>query len=199
MIRTIRAAWCLVLAAALLAALMPDAAMATPSRRTEPQAERDAVLVAVAEAKRMRAKGQRVWCVPFARTASGVAIKGNAKTWWAAAKGLYDRGATPQEGAVMVFAGNSKMPMGHVAVVAELVDDRTILVDHANWKRNQVSLGMAVVDVSQAGDWSAVRVEGDPGVMGRVNPVSGFIYPEGPEAQQVAATTPARAPVVNDR
>ena len=42
-------------------------------------------------------------------------------------------------------------------------------------------LGMAVMDVSDAGDWSAVRVEGSPGVTGRVNPVSGFIYPDSAE------------------
>jgi surface antigen len=149
---------------------------ASPAKQTAPVAQRAAF--AVAEAKAMRKRGQRVWCVPFARMASGIEIKGNAKTWWASAKGLYRRGAEPEVGAVMVFSGSRAMPMGHVAVVAEVVNDRTILIDHANWRRNQVSLGMAVVDVSQAGDWSAVRVAGSPGVYGRVNPVSGFIYPD---------------------
>ena len=179
MIGTIRAAWRLLLAATMVAGLAPAPAIATPKHQDSPVVER--VALASAEARQKRSRGERVWCVPFARTASGVAIKGNAKTWWAAAEGRYDRGNEPSVGAVMVFSGSRKMPMGHVAVVAEIVNDRVILIDHANWKRNKVSLGMAVTDVSSAGDWSAVRVEGDPGVVGRVNPVSGFIYPAQPE------------------
>ena len=179
----LRAALRLLLTVALMAGLSSLPATASPKRQDNPGADR--IELASAEAKQKRARGERVWCVPFARTASGVEIKGNAKTWWDAAKGRYDRGATPLVGAVMVFSGSRKMPMGHVAVVAEVVNDRVILIDHANWKRNKVSLGMAVTDVSAAGDWSAVRVEGDPGVVGRVNPVSGFIYPETPAAPAV--------------
>jgi hypothetical protein len=179
MIRPIRAAWRLMLVAALMAGIAPFPAMAKTRRHDTPVVER--VALATAEVKQKRARGERVWCVPFARTASGVQIKGNAKTWWDAAAGRYRRGDEPEVGAVMVFSGSRKMPMGHVAVVAEVVSDRVILIDHANWKRNKVSLGMVVRDVSDAGDWSAVRVEGDPGVVGRVNPVSGFIYPETPE------------------
>ena len=132
---------------------------------------------AISEAKVKRAKGQRVWCVPFARTASGVEIKGNAGTWWKSAAGVYDRGADPQIGSVMAFASTKKMPMGHVAVVSEVVSDREILIDHANWKRNKVTLKMPVIDVSEKNDWSKVRVEGSPGVMGSVYPINGFIYP----------------------
>jgi hypothetical protein len=150
-----------------------------------------ALAAAVAEAQAMRARGQRVWCVPFVRNVTGVEIRGNAETWWAAAAGRYDRGDQPQVGAVMVFAGSRAMPMGHVAVVSEIVSDWLIRIDHANWKRNRVSLGMTVHDVSDAGDWSAVRVEGDPGVIGRVNPVAGFIYPQGRQQPR-----PERAPVV---
>jgi hypothetical protein len=132
---------------------------------------------AMDEAKEKRARGQRVWCVPFARTLSGIEIKGNAETWWGSAAGVYDRGADPQVGAVMVFSGTGKLPMGHVAVVSELVSDREIKIDHANWKRNQVSLGMSVIDISEAGDWSSVKVAYDPGQYGRPYPISGFIYP----------------------
>ncbi|MFT4148728.1 MAG: CHAP domain-containing protein [Paracoccaceae bacterium] len=132
---------------------------------------------ALAEAKAMKAKGQRVWCVGFARTASGVQIKGNAKVWWDKAKGSYDRGKAPKVGSVMAFSATRKMPMGHVAVVSRVVSERKILIDHANWNRNQVSLKMAVVDVSRNNDWSAVRVESQPNVLGSVYPVNGFIYP----------------------
>jgi surface antigen len=199
MIRRTGAVLCVLLSFAV-AATMATPAEAFLKRRakatevvpaTMNAALQGSVAAAVAEAQAKRARGQRVWCVPFARTATGVDIRGNAETWWAAAAGRYDRGAEPQVGAVMVFSGSRKMPMGHVAVVSALVSDRVIRIDHANWKRNQVSLGMVVHDVSEAGDWSAVRVEGDPGVVGRVNPVAGFIYPQG---RQMARAE--RAPVV---
>jgi hypothetical protein len=178
MIRTFSAALRLMFVACLCAGLaQPAAARVTREEKQAAKLLAERAEVAVAEVKARRARGERVWCVPFARTLRGLALRGNAKTWWAAAEGLYRRGATPRVGAVMVFSGSKKMPMGHVAVVAEVVSEREILIDHANWKRNQISLGMRVVDVSHAGDWSAVKVEGSPGVLGRVNPVSGFIYP----------------------
>jgi surface antigen len=122
-------------------------------------------------------------CVPFARAESGVEIRGNAKTWWSQAAGNYDRGHEPRKGAVMAFAGTRGMPSGHVAVVKKVVSDREILIDHANWspingRRGQIERNVRVVDVSDAGDWSMVRVWyapiGDLGL--RANPVQGFIY-----------------------
>lgn len=133
---------------------------------------------AIAEAKQKQAKGARVWCVPFARTASGVELRGNAGTWWNAAKGVYDRGHDPEPGAVVVFAPSGGSRLGHVAVVSQVVSDRVVLIDHANWHRNQISLKMPVVDVSEKGDWSKVQVEATPGVRGSARPVYGFIYPE---------------------
>lgn len=125
-------------------------------------------------------------CVPFARAESGVEIHGNAKTWWAQAAGEYDRGQEPRKGAVMAFASTRGMPMGHVAVVKKVLNDREILIDHANWspiggRRGQVERNVRVVDVSERGDWSLVRVWyapiGDLGL--RTNPVQGFIYAGG--------------------
>lgn len=133
--------------------------------------------MAVQTAKQMDANGQRVWCVPFARNLSGIQIRGNAETWWNKAKGLYPRGDTPVVGAVMAFSGTRSLPMGHVAVVSEVVSPREIRVDHANWERNKVSLKMAVVDVSSRNDWSAVRLESQPGALGSTYPIDGFIYP----------------------
>lgn len=123
-------------------------------------------------------------CVPFARAESGVDLYGNAKTWWAQAANDYDRGQEPQAGAVMAFSGTGAMPLGHVAVVSKVVNDREILINHANWspingRRGQIERNVRVVDVSDAGDWSLVRVWyapiGDLGL--RPNPVQGFIYP----------------------
>ena len=146
--------------------------------------------MAVEEAHAKRARGERVWCVPFARTMSGIEIRGNAETWWAGAVGLYERGHEPEVGSVMVFSGTRKLPMGHVAVVSERVSDREIKIDHANWKRNQVSLGMSVIDVSARGDWSVVKVAYDPGKYGREYPISGFIYPKSKADPTIMAQAP---------
>lgn len=132
---------------------------------------------ALAEAREKQKRGQRVWCVPFARTASGIALSGNAAAWWNAAAGRYERGHAPHEGAVMTFSATRKMPMGHVAVVSKVVSERKILLDHANWNRNKVSLQMVAVDVSPKNDWSAVRLESAGGSLGSVYPIKGFIYP----------------------
>lgn len=117
---------------------------------------------------------RRVWCVPFARIVSGVEIRGNANTWWGQAAARYPRGHTPLPGAVLNFRASSAMPMGHVAVVSEVLDTRTIRVVQANWTRNKVTVD-AVIDVSPRNDWSQVRVD-NGGSYGRVNPAYGFIY-----------------------
>ncbi|MGR3321277.1 MAG: CHAP domain-containing protein [Pseudooceanicola sp.] len=131
---------------------------------------------AVNEAVALDASGGRVWCVPFARNASGIEIRGNAETWWDQAAGAYGRGHDPLIGAVMAFSGSSKLPMGHVAVVSGITGDREITVHHANWERNKVSLDMRVIDVSDNNDWTRVRLESVPGAFGGVYPVDGFIF-----------------------
>ncbi|WP_332888528.1 CHAP domain-containing protein [Acidimangrovimonas sediminis] len=148
-----------------------------PARRAE----------AVQDAKALRARGRRVWCVPFARTASGIDIRGNARTWWAQAAERFDRGHTPKVGAVMTFRATHTLPLGHVAVVSKVISPREILVDQANWHRNRVSLGMAVIDVSDKNDWSRVRVESTPDQFGSVYPVMGFIWSPG---------VPVKAPTI---
>ena len=134
--------------------------------------------VAVQNASAKRARGQRVWCVPFARDASGINIKGDAHTWWHKAAGQYQRSKQPAIGAVMSFQSVRGMSRGHVAVVSQVVNSRRVLLNHANWSRNQVSLNMVAVDVSPRNDWSQVRLEHRPGQMGtRTYPVNGFIHP----------------------
>ena len=59
-------------------------------------------------------------CVAYAREATGMSIRGNANTWWGQAEGLYERGTAPRPGAIMAFHASRSMPMGHVAVVAEI-------------------------------------------------------------------------------
>ncbi len=80
------------------------------------------------------------------------------------------------------FRANGAMRMGHVAVVNQVVDSRTIEIDHANWGgpgavRGGISRDISVVDVSPANDWSAVRVAlGHSGEFGSIYPTYGFIY-----------------------
>ncbi|WP_219893668.1 CHAP domain-containing protein [Aquisediminimonas profunda] len=123
-------------------------------------------------------------CAPFARAVSGIQIYGDAYTWWDQAEGRYKRGHRPKIGAVLAFLPHGRMELGHVATVSDIIDDRTILVAHANWspingRRGQVERDVKVIDVSEAGDWSAVRVWYAPNedMGGAAWPVHGFIYP----------------------
>jgi hypothetical protein len=73
-------------------------------------------------------------CVPYARQVSGIQLYGDAWTWWdGAAAGRYQRGETPQPGAVLVLRKTPSLFHGHVAVVTNLIGPREILVTHANW------------------------------------------------------------------
>lgn len=122
----------------------------------------------------------RLQCVTYARQISDVQISGNARDWWSNAEGRYERGEEPKAGAVLAFSGTRAMPYGHVAVVRKIVDDRHILIDHANWSGpGMVERGVMAVDVSAAGDWSEVRVWYAPtrSVGLRASPAKGFIYP----------------------
>lgn len=123
-------------------------------------------------------------CVPFARSASGVQLFGDAWTWWKAADGKYPKGKAPQKGAVLTLQKTKSLPMGHVAVVASVSEDpRKIMVDHANWGDNGSTRGKVhhrqpVIDVSKNNDWSEVRFMNTVGTFGRVYPAHGFIYTE---------------------
>lgn len=123
-------------------------------------------------------------CVPYARTVSGVEIRGDALHWWDAAEGRYKRGDKPRKGAVLAFRPAGPMTLGHVAVVSRILDDRRVLIRHANWSvPGSIEEDVLMIDVSVRGDWSAVRVWHSPtGQMGaRTNPTYGFIYPDRPK------------------
>ena len=126
-----------------------------------------------------------IQCVPYAREASGIEIRGDAHTWWNQAHGRYSQGVTPAIGAVLVLSQTKKMRHGHVAVVKKIIDSRHIAVEHSNWgydrkTRSVVYTQMPVKDVSSENDWSKVRFWDYPSkTYGRVYPVSGFIYKHG--------------------
>ena len=131
-------------------------------------------------------------CAPFAREVSGIQIRGNANTWWGQAEGRYARGSAPKAGAVLAFEPTRRMRVGHVAMVSAVVSDREVLLTHANWsRRGGVERGARAIDVSAAGDWSAVRVEYRGGMGTSVNPTKGFIYPDRAGAQGLAAAATA--------
>ena len=133
-------------------------------------------------------------CVPYARTVSGIQIRGDAWTWWGQAAGKYARGDRPKLGAVMAFKPHGKMELGHVAAISGIIDSRTVLIRHANWSlingtRGQIENDVRAVDVSPANDWSEVRVWFAPlqGLGSTAWPVQGFIYNEAPGKQGKAA------------
>jgi hypothetical protein len=119
-------------------------------------------------------------CVPFARSASGIEIYGDANTWWMQAEGRYPRSNSPSPGSVLVMRGYNDPLRGHVAVVSAILSSRVIRVDQANWlNRGEISLSVPVMDVSPMNDWTEVRVwyipTNDWGA--RVYQAEGFIHP----------------------
>ncbi len=138
-------------------------------------------------------------CVTYARSASGIDLRGNAANWWENAQGTYARGDAPEPGSVLNFRSNGHMRYGHVAVVSSVVNARMIEIDHANWAtgRGSVSRGISVVDVSPNNDWTAVRVGlGHTGDFGSVYPTYGFIYPRPAGEETVRPVARAAVPPI---
>lgn len=118
-------------------------------------------------------------CVPYARRQSNIQIRGDAWTWWRSARGRYDRGRHPAVGSVLVLKRKGRS-RGHLAFVRRILDDRTIVVDHANWlNQGRIHKDIRVRDTSPGNDWSAVRVWYAPGRRygGSTYHPHGFIYP----------------------
>jgi surface antigen len=157
----------------------------------------------VANETRGADKAYGISCVPYAREASGILVAGNAWQWWGNAAGEYARGFRPEPDSVLTFRGNSRMRLGHVAVVRKVVNAREIIVDHANWPgagmRGGVSRNVAIVDVSEANNWSAVRVQlSRAGEFGSVYPTYGFIYKRPDNGIMIAKIDrPAPQPAIN--
>jgi surface antigen len=147
--------------------------------------------------------GGGISCVPFARSDSGIAVAGNAWQWWDNAAGVYQRGGVPEAGSVLTFRANGRMRLGHVAVVSRVINPREIEIDQANWwgpgMRGGVARNTPVVDVSEANDWTAVRVGlGQSGEFGSVYPTYGFIYDRPDTGVMLAArVAPSPQPDLN--
>jgi surface antigen len=157
---------------------------------------------------RFAAKGHRyagggISCVPFARNDSGIDVSGNAWQWWDNAAGVYARGNVPESGSVLTFRANGRMRLGHVAVVSRVINPREVEIEHANWwgpgMYGGVARNIPVVDVSEANDWTAVRVGlGQTGEFGSVYPTYGFIYSRPDNGVMLASNrAPAPQPELN--
>jgi surface antigen len=143
------------------------------------------LLMALFHTASARALYEDLQCVPYARALTGIEIRGDAHSWWSQAEGRYDRGQRPKVGSVMSFRPHGNMRLGHVAAVRQIVDNRTIIVSHANWstidgQRGHIEENVKVIDASEAGDWSAVQVWYTPNqALGTTRwPLNGFIYPD---------------------
>jgi surface antigen len=121
-------------------------------------------------------------CAPFARELSGIALYGDAASWWDQAAGRYRRGSQPILGAALVFRREGRLPSGHVSVVSRLIGPRQIQVTQANWVHGELNQDQLVIDVSERNDWSAVRVWWPPvGQLGAHEYATyGFILPTTP-------------------
>ena len=162
-----------------------EARLATENQVTRAAARSTA---AYGQAGPILVPGVGMSCVPYARNATGIALIGDAWQWWDLAAGAYARGRMPEPGSVLVFRANERMPLGHVAVIARVVNNREIEIDHANWAVSGVARGVPVVDVSANNDWTAVRVSlGSATSFGSIYPTYGFIYDRSDSGTTLAA------------
>jgi surface antigen len=128
-------------------------------------------------------------CVPYAREVSHIELTGNAYLWWAEAAGRYSRGDMPEVGAVLNFRGVGRMPLGHVAVVTDVINRRAVLVTQANWVADTITNDVRIDDISPDNNWTQVRVElGDSSTLGAAYPTYGFIYNRPAEGTVIAAS-----------
>jgi hypothetical protein len=135
-----------------------------------------------------------VECAPFARALTGISLSGDAADWWRQASGRYTRKDRPEVGSVLVFRRSGRLPYGHVAVVSRVMSRRQIMVTQANWVHHVVTEDQPVIDVSEPGDWSEVRVWWPPsGQMGGGDYATfGFILPDHPAGyDRLVAATPS--------
>ena len=135
-------------------------------------------------------------CAPFARELSGIALYGEADSWWNSAAGHYARSERPILGSVLVFRRSSRLRHGHVAVVTRLLGPRQVLVTQANWVPSQLDEDQLVVDVSAGNDWSEVRVWYPPVNQLGIHAYAahGFIHAKRPATpQELARATPDAA------
>ncbi len=146
-----------------------------------------------------------VQCVPYARQVSGVQLYGDAYTWWnqvapdpaqpILTAPRYAYGMLPIPGSVLVLAQTPRMTHGHLAVVKDVIDPRTINVTQSNWgsdskTRRIIYESQRAMDVSDLNDWSQVRFwNKDAEQFGFPYAAKGFIYRTASQQQMPDFTT----------
>lgn len=147
-------------------------------------------------------------CVSYVKSETGLELRGDAWRWWAGAKEVgMSRVNAPATGSILVLKKTKRLPKGHVGLVSQVISDREIVLDHANWgwsrnTRGKVHKAMRVIDVSPKNDWSQLRFRAD-GVdsFGRIYPAYGFIVPGEKSNRKPAApaeTVPVRYPMPDE-
>ena len=158
---------------------------------------------AVANASGNSSRVPGLTCAPFARELSGIALYGDAATWWDGASGKYKRGDKPVVGSVLVFQRSSRLPSGHVAVVSRILTPRQVQVIQANWVPNELEQDQLVVDVSASNDWSEVRVWYPPTnqLGSHTYAAYGFVLPPRPATHEelASAAQPAAVYAISSR
>ncbi|ACI50864.1 CHAP domain containing protein [Gluconacetobacter diazotrophicus PA1 5] len=183
------------MAAASLGLILPHAADARRPAHHVAQPVQHGHHVQHAAYRRHEA-GHVIQCVAFAKTASDVVLHGNAVNWWYNAAGVYARGSAPEAGSVLNFRATRRMPLGHVAVVTNVIDSRTVTIDQSHWAQRGISRNVSVIDVSPNNDWSAVRVAlAHQGTYGSIYPTYGFIYPRSDTSGRVMMASAGRSAV----
>ncbi len=121
-------------------------------------------------------------CVTHVRNMTGITtVRGDAWAWWDNSAEQFARGPIPAPGSIMVWRRAGNLPRGHVGVVREIVDSRTVLIDHS-WDSNALRRNQRIEDVSADNDWSRVSVWYEPTqTMGGEYALYGFVYPPGTE------------------
>ncbi|MFN3077285.1 MAG: CHAP domain-containing protein [Alphaproteobacteria bacterium] len=176
------------------------AACASQPIAPRPQGPKPVVLLPPSPLKPYPDTSGFLQCVPFARAVSGVDLRGDAWTWWEQAEQRYSRGYRPKVGSVLVFRRTNRLKRGHVAVVADVSDARSVLLTHANWGHEGDTRGVVherqpVIDVSPNNDWTQVRLMNRNGTYGSVYPAYGFIY-QAPGGERTTTTTTGESTVV---
>ena len=124
----------------------------------------------------------RIGDVAYVRSVTGIAISGEAWSWWDGANGRYPRGNVPAPGAVLVFRQQQSLPVGHLAVVTKVVGPREVRISHADWAstwatRGRITGNVPVLDTSRDNDWTKLRLwYGARGTVDRIYEAYGFVY-----------------------
>lgn len=145
-------------------------------------------------------------CVDYAKENgwSDFSGLGFAYKWWFAATEKtssyyvpgYPVGNIPQIGAVLVLKPWSGNTAGHVAIVTKIVDDDEILVNHANWRNDEViRIGDKVKDAS-GGKWKKILVQYGADYGSTTYDTNGFIYQKGTQVPTMERVVLYRAGTV---